>query len=245
MFPRRHPAIALWIFAFVCLGLAIEVWKGPPAAPGFVPTEDNRCVERAARTAVNRSLAVIGHGVKVSRVEVNPIRKYAAAVYSGGLESVTFSSDYFPNSDQILHTAAHECVHAIFDQARLNRWASDPAWDSRLVVEEVAAEVLGAHIAGRVMTLRGGDGEALTRRLVRKFRIDCDLSAPGGWRRRIWLFASRFEPEWSSPELLYETAIHHGPVEMVDEMDRICREHFDPWVAAHAIADRFIEPIGE
>jgi len=245
MFPRRHPAIALWIFVFGCFGLAIEVWTGPPPEPEFVLTEDNRCVERAARTAVNRSLAVIGHGVEVSEVEVKPIGEYAAAQYSGGFNSVTFSNEYFPSSDQILQTAAHECVHAIFDQARLSRWTSDPAWDCRLVVEEVAAEVLGAHIAGRVMTLRGGDGEALTRRLVRMFRNDCDLSAPGGWRRRIWFYATRFEPERRVPDLLYMTAIHHGPVEMVDEMDRICLEHFDPWDAAHAIADRFIEPIGE
>ena len=77
------------------------------------------------------------------------------------------------------------------------------------------------------------------------FRNDCDLSAPGGWRRRIWFYATRFEPERSSPDLIYAAAIHHGPVEMVDEMDRICREHSDPWEAAHAIADRFIEPIGE
>ncbi|MEE4271569.1 MAG: hypothetical protein V2I67_07845 [Thermoanaerobaculales bacterium] len=39
-------------------------------------------------------------------------------------------------------------------------------------------------------------------------------------------------------------AIHHGSVQMVDAIDRICREHPDPWDAAHVIAERFIEPIG-
>lgn len=242
-FERQHTGIAVWILVFGFFALQVQVWEGPPPGPEFVLTEGNRCVEMAARTAVNRSLAVIGHGVKVSEVEVKPIQKHAAAQYSDGSNSVTFSNEYFPSSDQLLHTAAHESVHAIFDQAHLTRWSEDPVWESWLVVEEVAAEVLGAHIAGRVMALRGGDGEALTRRLVREFRIDCDLSASGGWRRLIWILATRVEPERKVPDLLYMTATHHGPVEMVDEIDRICREHFDPWEAAHVIADRFIEPI--
>ena len=112
-----------------------------------------------------------------------------------------------------------------------------------MVVEEVAAEVLGAHIAGRVMTLRGGDGEALTARLVREFRDACDMSVPGNLRRRIWFYATRHDFEKRAPDLLYSIATHHGPVEMVDEMDEICREHRDPWEAAHVIADRFVEPI--
>jgi hypothetical protein len=41
----------------------------------------------------------------------------------------------------------------------------------------------------------------------------------------------------------YDRYLSYLSVEMVDEMDEICREHRDPWEAAHVIADRFIEPM--
>jgi hypothetical protein len=61
----------------------------------------------------------------------------------------------------------------------------------------------------------------------------------------MWAFAHRIEFDWLDREFGDSLAVHHGPVEMVDAIDQICREHPDPWDAAHVIAERFIEPIPE
>ena len=245
MFPRRRPAIALWILVFGFLAVQLQVWEGMPEGPEFVLTEGNRCVQQAARSAVRRSLAVVGHGVKVSRVDVGPVERWVAASYWQGSAVVRFSADSFPEADELLHTAAHESVHAIFDQANLNPFSNDPAWDSRMLAEEVAAEVLGAHIAGRVRTQQGRDGSEFTRRLIQHYRNQCDSSNPQGIRSTLRRYASAFGVDNLDFEIVRSIILHYGPVEMVDEMDRICREHPDPWEAAHVIADRFIEPGGE
>jgi hypothetical protein len=66
-----------------------------------------------------------------------------------------------------------------------------PVWDSRLLVEEITAAVLGAHIDGRVRTLQGGDGAALTHRRVAEYRDQCDLSSNTSIRRLVWVVAMR------------------------------------------------------
>ena len=38
----------------------------------------------------------------------------------------------------------------------------------------------------------------------------------------------------------YSVAIHFGPVELVDAIDKICRENPDPWEAAHVVAERYL-----
>ncbi len=61
----------------------------------------------------------------------------------------------------------------------------------------------------------------------------------------MWRIAARVGAEKINHKLAYVIALHHGPPEMVDAIDQICRDNPDPWVAAHLVAERFIEPIDE
>ncbi len=239
----RQSALTLWCLVFVITAVSIRMSGPTGEQTRFVLNQDNLCLQAAARSAVDLSRAVTGNRVQISSVEVGPMEADAIAEYSSDSNQIRFSSSSFFTADEVLHAAGHEVVHAIFDKAELNPYVDHPCWDSRLLVEEVAAEVLGAHIAGRVRTKQGDDGEALTRRLVGEYRSQCDWSAPGNFRRRIWTLAPRLEPERYAAEPLYSIAVHYGPLWMVDAIDEICREHPDLWVAAHVIAGRFIEPI--
>jgi len=201
-------------------------------------------VQRMARRAVASSLGVVGHGVRVSGVRVWPTQPYAEAQYWLGEDRIEFSPGLLFTADEMLHTSAHETVHAIFDQANLNPYSSDPTWDSRLLVEEVTASVLGSHIAGRVRTRQGVDGQSLTRRLVAEYRSRCTWS-DSGMRRMVWRYATRIGVDKINSEVAYSIATHYGPPEMVDAIDQICRENPEPWDAAHVVTERYIEPIGE
>ncbi len=241
---RRQRAIALWIYLFVCLGLVLGVWTGPPKALEYRPSEQDLKIESMAKVAVRRALNVIGHGVRVADVRVRPLSHFALAQYIRSADSIEFAAGVLISAEEIELTAAHETVHAIFDQADLNPYAESPVWDTRLLVEEIAAEVLSAHIVGRNRTLRGLDGESLTRRCVDQYRELCTWS-PGGMRRFVWLSSIHDWAGQPAPDHAYLIAVHYGSTERVDDMDRICRESSDPWVAAHVIAERYIEPIPE
>ena len=80
-FPRRRPAVALWVFVFACFGLALEVWTGPPQAPDYRPTEQDQWMQARMRDAVDRALRVIGHGVVVDSVIAGPGDDGALASY--------------------------------------------------------------------------------------------------------------------------------------------------------------------
>ena len=236
---RRHPGLAAWCFVFFAVGLQIQVWTGPPPGPEFTLTERDECTELMAKEAVAQSLDVIGHGVEVSSVEVRPIHRLAAARYTRGQESVAFALGLGFRADEVLHIAAHESVHAIFDQAKLNPDWSSPGWESRLLVEVMAASVIGAHIAGRIRTRQGGDGEALTARLIEWYRKRCTWG-PGGLRRVVWSIAKQGRVDKLDREVVHSIVTHYGSPEMVDAIDRICRENPDPWDAAHVVAERYL-----
>lgn len=244
MFPRRHPAFALWIYVFVCVGLAARVWTGPPQGPDYHPTEQDLRVEWMAKVAVERALDLIGHGVRVDDVRVWPLEHFVLAQYIRHSNSIEFAAGVLVSAEEVELAAAHEAVHALFHQADLNPYADSPVWDTRLLVEETAAEVLSAHIVGHIRARRGIDGEPLTRRCVGEYRLHCTWS-PGGRRRFVWLSTIHNWPSRPAPDSAVSIAVHFGSPERVDAMDRICRENPDPWVAAHVIAERYIEPIPE
>jgi len=241
---RQQSGFLAWILVFCLVGAQIQVEDALRDEIRFSPTVQDRMVEKMARRAVARSLDVVGHGVRVSGVRVWPTQPHSAAQYCLGEDRIEFSPGLLFTADQMLHTSAHETVHAIFDQANLNPYSSDPAWESRLLFEEVTAYVLGGHIAGTVQALQGGDGQALTRRLVAEYRSRCTWS-DSGLRRLVWRYATRLGADKIDPEAAYSIAIHYGPPEMVDAIDQICRENPDPWEAAHVVAERYIEPIEE
>jgi len=198
-----------------------------------------------AKGAVGNSLKVIGHGVQVSKVRVRPLKHSTLATYNRIHNSVEFTTDYSFRAEWVLQTAAHESVHAMFDQALLNPTSPNADWERWILVQEVTAEVLGAHIAGRVRTLNGGNGEALTKMLIARYRNVCDRSSNESIHRRIWIAAIRMGVDRIDQDYAYSVAIHFGPAELVDAIDQICRENPDPWDAAHVVAERYIEPIEE
>ena len=241
---RRKSGFLPWILAFCFLGAHIQVADFVRGEAEFHPTSQDRVVERMAKEAVRRSLQVVGHGATVSSTSVRPMEWIAIAKYSRWDDSIRFAAGRFFDADQMLHTAAHESVHAIFDQANLNPYSSSPVWESRLLVEETTAEVLGAHIAGRVRTRSGGDGDSFTRTLIAEYRRRCS-SSPQGVRSWLRRFVDHVGVDKINYDAVNLIAIHYGPVEMVDAIDQICIENPDPWVAAHVVAERYIEPIDE
>lgn len=241
---RRKSGLLPWVLTFCFLGAHIQVADFVRGEPGYLLTPQDKVVQRMAREAVHRSLQVIGHGTEVSRTDVRPLDRIVVAQYSSEDNSIKFRAGRFFDADYMLYVAAHESVHAVFDKADLNPYSPSPVWESRLLVEEMTAKVLGAHIAGKVRTRSGGDGETLTRTLIAEYRRDCSWS-PEGIRSWMWRAADHYGPDRIIPEVALSIAVHYGPVEMVDAIDRICRENLDPWVAAHVVAERHIEPIDE
>ena len=136
-------------------------------------------------------------------------------------------------------------MHAIFDHAGLDSDYGSRDWARCQLVEETTAYVLGAYIAGASRTRQGGDGQALTSRLIEHYREACDWSSPKCPRRKLWEQGVAEGYESIDPWDAFSVAIHFGPVELVDAIDQICRENPDPWVAAHVVAERYIEPIEE
>ena len=239
---RQKSGFLPWVLAFCFLGAHIQAAGFARVEPEYRITPQDAVVETMAREAVRRSLQVIGHGARVSSTTVQPIQRIAVAKYLRRENSIQFAAGRFFDADEMLHTAAHECVHALFKGADLNLYSPSPVLENRLLVEEMTAEVLGAHIAGRIRTRSGGDGQALTQTLIAEYRLNCSWS-PQGIRSLLWRVADHYGADKIDPEWALSVAIHHGSVEMVDAIDQICRENPDPWVAAHVVAERYIEPI--
>ena len=97
--------------------------------------------------------------------------------------------------------------------------------------------MLGAHVAGRVVSRRGEDGAALTFNLLEETRIV-------GRRYAIGPFAIKGEisTEWDGNVRTYVGNGHWldpncGAEKLIDAIDKICREHDDLWEAARTIAN--------
>ena len=245
MFPRRHPAVALWIFVFVCFGLAIEVWKGPPPAHEYRPTEQDRWMQARMQDAVDRALRVIGHGVVVDHVNAQPRGGGFLASYHRSTNQVWVDSEAVFSQAEFELVAAHECVHAIFDEAWIKDLYRKRDWANCQLIEEMTAYVLGAHIAGRMRARKGGDGPALTEKLISMYRENCDWSSEESQRRKLWETAATEGEKAIDPSEAFSVEIHFGSTELVDAIDEICREHPEPWDVVQVVAKRFIEPLPE
>jgi hypothetical protein len=135
---------------------------------------------------------------------------------------------------------SHEVVHAMFDQGRLRLYERAPDPSSFVLSEEVAADVLGAHISGLVRARAGEDGVALTGRLVREHRDRSDPRMPRSFYQTFDRARASFGLNAVDPRFEYSVFLHYGSPERVDEMDRICRENPDPWEAAREISRRYL-----
>lgn len=208
--------------------LAVVVLAGSVSKARWEIRHRQETVARALRADVDDVLSEIGGRISIDKVRVAPLVN-AVACYSS-FRIVTFNSNVRWSPQLSLPVAGHECVHAIFDQSGLRSWTGDPASS---MVEEMAAEVLGATLAGRVLTRRGGDGAALTRNVIAMFRSQCsneDWDATG--RHLQWLARD------ADPAMRASSIIHFGSKWMVDEMESLAKIS-DAEAAAAAIAARF------
>ena len=190
-----------------------------------------------AAEAVSETLAVIRHGIGIGSVEAKPLLEGVGGYYHHRGKAITLNSDYSFSQTELLDTVAHECVHAIYHQAGL--WPQPDHPRQYGLLNETAAYVLGAHVAGRVWSRRGFNGEVLTARLVNEHREACDPTLSHSVH---WLIAESYGPDGRSlltTEKELGFSGHFGSPAVVDEMDRICRLHFEPVDAARAIAERF------
>ena len=188
-----------------------------------------------AKMDIKDLLTVIGHGVTISSVEAREFnREFAAAYYRKERRVFVESSSEFAD-DTLLFVMGHECAHAMLIQGGfLER---NPATETyQYVLHEVAADVLGAHLAGRVVANRGGDGEALTKNLIWETRAMSKSNVigrsalkdrnPEEWDGKFRTFVGN--GYWLDP--------NRGAEKLIDTTDRICREHYDLWEAARVIA---------
>ena len=237
---RRQPGIAAWCFLFVLVLLQFRVWEGLPEASGHIPTEREKWLQERTEDTVKQVLRVIGNGVVINEIEARSLDSYVVAMYTYRTRNITVSLDRSFSRDEMLHTVAHECVHAIFHQEGLLVYHRSPHVEYYRLVEETAASVLGAHIAGRVRSRQGGDGMALTEKLVSEYRDACDWSSPTSVYRSIWDLQAAEGLYAVSPEEELSVSIHYGSTELVDGIERICRSEPDPWTATHRIAKEYM-----
>ncbi len=91
----------------------------------------------------------------------SPFDDLYAACYTYSDSAVTFNSQHEFFEFELMDSAAHESVHAIIHQNGLRPYSTTHD-DFFAMVDETAASVLGAHIAGEVWSRSGRDGSILT-----------------------------------------------------------------------------------
>ena len=234
---RRQPGLAAWCFLFLAITIGIRASDRQPVPETIQTTRHQLWLKARAAEAVVKTLATIGHGIQIHTVEAKPLEDGVEGYYRPWEKAIAVNSNIVFSETGLLDLVGHECVHAIFHQAGL--WPPSAHPGQYGLLNEAAAYVLGAHIAGRVWSRRGFDGEALTDRLVNDYREACDPSLPTSVHQRI---AAAYGPNghsWIPPERELSLTGHFGSPTTADEMDRICRINYDPLDAARAIAERF------
>lgn len=234
----RRPGVAAWVLLFAVVGLGLAPSGVRHLAASF---QGPAVFEARVRSNVDAVLGAVGPPIGISRVEVVDLPRYVAASYGNGRARIWVNPrlDRY-SDDDLLHVMAHEVVHAMFDQGRLRLYEGAPDPSYFVLCEEVAANVLGAHIAGSVRTRAGGDGDDLAVRLVQEHREQSDPTMPRSFYQTFGRARASFGPNAVDPRFEYGIFLHYGSPERVDEMDRICRENPDPWTAARAISRRYL-----
>jgi hypothetical protein len=234
----RRPGVAAWVLLFAVVGLGLAPSGVRHLAASF---QGPAVFEARVRSNVDAVLSAVGPPIGISRVEVIDLPRYVAARYTYDWNRISVNPrlDRY-SDDDLLHVMSHEVVHAMFDQGRLRLYEGAPDPSYFVLCEEVAADVLGAHIAGSVRTRAGGDGDGLTVRLVREHREQSDPTMPRSFYQTFGRARASFGPNAVDPRFEYGIFLLYGSPERVDEMDRICRENPDPWTAAREISRRYL-----
>jgi hypothetical protein len=233
---RRHPRSVI-----CCLLIAIPgalVWSEKVLINIHVeePVEWDMRLAARAKMDIKDLLGVIGHGVTVSSVESRKYERNVAAAYNVLERRVLVESSNEFADETLLFVMGHECAHAMFLQGGFLEHNPDLTSYQHLV-HEVAADVLGAHLAGRVVTKRGEDGASLTINLLEETRIMSRNFAIG-----LFEIKAHNSKEWdgnvrTSVGNGYWLDPNCGAEKLIDAVDQICREHEDLWEAARTIAN--------
>lgn len=227
--------VALWPLLVAAGGGWLTVRVGRSWLAERERQSRNEALQIRAERVVGELLDEIGHGVEVWAVKVGEMPGFAAVYYEPRERAIVFSGRERWSDLDLMVVGGHECVHAIFHQAGLSRYGQ--GLDAELL-EETTATVLGAHIAGRVAARKGRCGECITRQVVAGFRAECSPTelAPQGWlARQVW----RGRLSRIGHDKVHVILNHFGSPALVDEIERLCEQHPDPWDAAHAVARRF------
>jgi len=234
---RRNPGLAVCTLFMICVGLLVWPETGVSVGQFF-----SNQPEEQARRAVADVLDVIGPEVVIDAVEIDERDPGVAATFFWPTRTITISPDIFSyySDEEFLWLVSHEVVHAMFFQMDWGEIQGSANWRSFLLPHETAAEVLGAHIAGRAYSRRGGNGRHLTERFVRRHRNLCDTQSPHGFYQRFARARDRSGVHAVDEEWEYLVFTHVSSIDMVDEMDRICRESPDPWHAVRVIGEKYL-----
>jgi hypothetical protein len=188
-----------------------------------------------ATKAVEEIRAVMGNEIRVSAVTLDR-GPYFSAYWEPGVKVIAFNPDVPWTEEALLATAGHECVHALFDRHELSGYQRSLA---HALIEETTASVLGAHLAGRALAARGGNGAELTRRLVEQYRLLCLTTSRANIMQRFLRRLQRNGWATFDPEEAWSIMMHFGNERLVDQVNSICLEHTDPLEAARAIAAKY------
>ena len=166
---RRHPVAIVWCLLISITGALI--WSEKVLNDFEIEEPFDWDMRLAARATMDIKdlLAVIGHGVTVSSVTSREYDNGYVAAYFWD-RRVAVDARYEFAEETLLFVMGHECAHAMFRQGGfLIENASIERYQHH--VHEVAADVLGAHLAGRVVARRRGNGLAFTDNLLEETRI--------------------------------------------------------------------------
>jgi hypothetical protein len=236
---RRHPAFAAWLVVFAGLGVVIATHEPAVPHPRIHQARYQKWLEREGARTIRTALAEIGPSVKIPSVEAQPIEASTLGFYTFNSDGITFNSSLEYDPIGLLDVAAHECVHGIFDQNNLVPNESLD-FDYVVLVYEVAAYVLGAHITGAVLSRDGRDGSIATERLFQDYRRACDPADPDSMYN-LFLTPNRIAShEFDRDEWLSELVHFGAPLALVDGVYEICYLESDPVDAARKIAQRFL-----
>jgi hypothetical protein len=207
--------------------------------PDRHPARYRAWLQKRGERAVRASVAEIGLSrLVVPTVRAQPDRDWIAGSFSPWNGTIAFNSKHEFSDAYLLSVAAHESVHALFDQHGLRPNTGRHA-DFNLLVEETTAEVLGAYIAGDAWSRDGGDGLALTAQLLEDHRRACSPTYPNSVYNK-YLAPGRNSSEAYDQERWHSALVHYGPLQLVNAIDETCRWKTNRVAAARAIARRFL-----
>jgi hypothetical protein len=236
----RSPGLSAWgvtgaaLAAFIFAGWIPRLWEVDVEAIAL-----DHLLHRA-RIAVEDAQRVLGFNLRCLTVDVEHAESDVwIAKYVWKKKKVVFNSAFEFTEDELLDSAGHECVHAIFDQASLDWYPQEYDGWTCYLIQETSAYVIGADIAGRVRERRGGDGAALRDALIGEYRRMCDVYDPQSIHQLLWRYLTHFGEDSVELEAQLSISVHFPSASLVDEVATICRSSRDPYAAARAVAGRY------